>query len=214
MKTKIIKSKKMEMKGITKMQEKIKYFLSAKVIGSKIIYYNELDSTQKEIRRLAEEKVENGTLVLANYQTNGVGTHDRFWISQKGMNATFSLLLYPKCRVNDLDMLTYDIANCIIETIKEISGYTLEIKRPNDIICNGKKMGGILTQIVTAGEKIKYLVIGVGINVNQVEFPRELADIATSLRKEFGQYFSREEIIAKFCDKFEEYCFNSKILLQ
>ena len=71
-----------------------------------------------------------------------------------------------------------------------------------------------MTQIVTTGEKIKYLLIGIGINVNQIEFPQEIGSIATSLKKEFGQDFTREEIIAKFCNKFEEYCFDSKILLK
>lgn len=196
------------------MQEKIKYFLSAKIIGNKIIYYKMIDSTQKEVRKLAEKKVENGTLVVTDYQTNGIGTHDRVWLSQKGVNATFSIVLYPKCKANELDAITYDIASCLVETIKEISGHTLEIKRPNDIMCNGKKLGGILTQIVTSGEKIKYLLIGIGINVNQVEFPSELTNIATSLKKEFRQDFSREEIIAKFCNRFEKYCLNSRILLQ
>lgn len=207
-------SKKMEIENDKKMQEKIKYFLSAKTIGNKIIYYNECDSTQKEIRKSAEKKIENGTIVVTDYQTNGIGTHDRIWISERGTNITFSLVLYPKCKVKELDTITYDIARCIVETIKEISGHTLEIKKPNDIMCNGKKLGGILTQIVTTGEKIKYLLIGIGINVNQIEFPQEIGSIATSLKKEFGQDFTREEIIAKFCNKFEEYCFDSKILLK
>lgn len=205
--------KKWKLKVI-KLQEKIKYFLNTKIIGNKIIFYSEIDSTQKEIRKLAEQKIENGTIVVTEYQTNGIGTHNRSWISEKGVNVTFSLVLYPTCKLNELDTITYDIAACIVETIKEISGHTLEIKIPNDIMCKGKKLGGILTQIVTAGEKIKYLLIGIGINVNEVEFPQAISNIATSLKKEFKEEFLIEEIIAKFCNKFEEYCFNSKILLK
>ena len=194
------------------MQEKIKYFLSAKIIGRKIIFYRELESTQIELRKLAEEKIENGTIVITDAQTKGIGTHGRTWFSEKGKNITFSFVLYPKCKPNELDNITLEIAECIVDTINEISGYKLEIKKPNDIVFKGKKLGGILTQIVTSGDKIKYLLIGIGINVNETDFSEEIKDIATSLKKEFGIEFSREEIIAKFCNKFEKYCIDKKII--
>ena len=73
-------------------------------------------------------------------------------------------------------------------------------------------MGGILTQIVTSGKKIRYLLIGIGINVNGKEFPIEIQDIATSLEKEFGKEFSREDIVSNFCSKFETYCISKKII--
>ncbi len=194
------------------MQEKIKYFLSANIIGKKIIFFEEIESTQKEIKRLAEERVENGTIVIADYQTNGIGTHDRKWYSEKGKNISFSLVIYPKCKVKELEELTLDIAKCIVDTIWEIYGYKLEIKKPNDIIYNEKKMGGILTQIVTSGESIKYLLIGIGINVNGVNFPLDLQEIATSLKLEFNREFSREKIISVFCTKFEKNCVNKNII--
>ena len=194
------------------MQEKIIYFLSANIIGKKIIFFEEIESTQKEIKRLAEERVENGTIVIADYQTNGIGTHDRKWYSEKGKNISFSLVIYPKCKVKELEELTLDIAKCIVDTIWEIYGYKLEIKKPNDIIYNEKKMGGILTQIVTSGESIKYLLIGIGINVNGVNFPLDLQEIATSLKLEFNREFSREKIISVFCTKFEKYCVNKNII--
>ena len=194
------------------MQEKIKYFLSANIIGKKIIFFEEIESTQKEIKRLAEERVENGTIVIADYQTNGIGTHDRKWYSEKGKNISFSLVIYPKCKVKELEELTLDIAKCIVDTIWEIYGYKLEIKKPNDIIYNEKKMGGILTQIVTSGESIKYLLIGIGVNVNGVNFPLDLQEIATSLKLEFNREFSREKIISVFCTKFEKNCVNKNII--
>ncbi len=194
------------------MQEKLKYFLNTKILGSEIIYHNEIESTQKEIRKMAENNIKNGTIVIADYQTDGIGTNDRVWLSEKGENITFSFVIYPRCKVNELEEITIDIAKCMIEAIHEISGNRLEIKEPNDIVYNGKKMGGILTQIVTIGENIKYLLIGIGINVNQIDFPDELKNIATSLKKEFGKEFSREEIIAKFCNKFENYCIEKNII--
>ena len=122
------------------------------------------------------------------------------------------MIIYPKCDIKDLDGITIDIAKCMIQAIYEECGHNMEIKFPNDIMCNGKKMGGILTQIVTSGKKIRYLLIGIGINVNGKEFPIEIQDIATSLEKEFGKEFSREDIVSNFCSKFETYCISKKII--
>ena len=91
--------------------------------------------------------------MLTNNQTNGIGTHGRKWISESGKNITFSLILYPKCSVNELKGLTIDIGNCLIDTIYQEYKYKLELKQPNDIIYNGKKIGGILTQIVSIRRK-------------------------------------------------------------
>lgn len=194
------------------MQEKIKEFLGAKTIGSKIIFKEELESTQTEIKKLVEKGIENGTMIVTNYQTKGMGTHDRKWFSEKGKNICFSFVIYPKCKVQGLDGITVDIAKCMIEAIYSVVGKKLDIKKPNDIVYNGKKVGGILTQIVSAGEKVKCLIIGIGINVNQIAFPDEISNIATSLKKEFGKEFSREKIIAEFCNEFEKYCIKREII--
>ena len=194
------------------MQEKIKGLMETKIIGKKIIFFDEIGSTQKEIRKLAEQKVENGTIVITNYQTDGIGTHNRTWFSEKGKNISFSLVLYTKCKVQELDGITLGIAKCIVDAIYDIYKYKLDIKSPNDIVYKGKKIGGILTQIVTIGENIKYLLIGIGINVNGTNFPINLQDIATSLKIEFNQDFSIEKIVSIFCNKFEEYCIKNRII--
>ena len=123
----------------------------------------------------------------------------------------FTLIVYPKCNLKKLNTITVDIAKCLIYSIEKIYNIKLDIKSPNDIMYNKKKIGGILTQIVTSGEEIKYLLIGIGINVNQEEFPHEIKDIATSLKSEFGMDFSREKIISEFCNIFEEYCIKNNI---
>lgn len=128
-----------------KTQEKI----TSEVIAKNIIYFDELDSTQKYAKKLAEEGIENGTMILTNNQIDGIGKHERKWHSEEGKNISFTLIIYPKCAISELDTLTVDIAKCIVDTVYEIYGAKLDIKKPNDLMCNGKKIGGILTQITT-----------------------------------------------------------------
>ena len=128
-----------------KTQEKI----TSEVIAKNIIYFDKLDSTQKYAKKLAEEGTKNGTMVLSNNQIDGIGTHERKWHSEEGKNISFTLIIYPKCAISELDTLTVDIAKCIVDTVYEIYGAKLDIKKPNDLMCNGKKIGGILTQITT-----------------------------------------------------------------
>lgn len=194
------------------MKYEIKKFLKTETIAKNIEYYNEIDSTQLEAKKMAENNIENGTIVIANNQIGGMGTHGRKWYSENGKNISFTLILYPKCSVNILDTITIDIAQCMVNVIEIICGKNVDIKEPNDLMISGKKVGGILTQIVTYGEKIKYLLIGIGINVNSTEFPDTLREIATSLKIEFGREFSREEIISQFCNDFEKYCKEKNII--
>lgn len=195
-----------------KMEKELEKILKTQIIAKEIFFFDRLESTQIKARELAEEKVANGSIVITDNQTNGIGTHDRKWYSMEGRNITFTLIIYPTCDIKDLDGITIDIAKCMTQAIYEECGHNMEIKYPNDIICNGKKLGGILTQIVTSGKKIRYLLIGIGINVNEKEFPSELRSIATSLAKEFGKEFSREEIVSNFCSKFENYCISKNII--
>lgn len=114
-----------------------------------------------------------------------------------------TIILKPKCKITDLKNLTIEIANCMQKTIYDLFEIRLDIKEPNDLILNGKKISGILTEINTIGEKINYLLISVGFNVNEEFFSDDLKDIATSLKKEFDKDFSREEIIVNFIRNLE-----------
>lgn len=114
-----------------------------------------------------------------------------------------TIILQPKCKITDLKNLTIEIANCMQKTIYDLFKIRLDIKEPNDLILNGKKISGILTEINTIGEKINYLLISIGFNVNEEFFSDDLKDIATSLKKEFDKDFSREEIIVSFIRNLE-----------
>lgn len=175
-----------------------------KIIGKKIEYFKEIESTHIYGRKIAEDKESDGKVLLAEVQTGGIGTKGRSWYTGYGKNIAMTIILHPKCKIDELDNLTVEIAEKIKEAIYELYVYKLEIKKPNDLIFNGKKICGILTELHSQGEKIKYLLISFGFNVNEDEFSEETKDIATSLKKETGKEFSREEIICKIVEKLEE----------
>ena len=192
--------------------ENIKKDMKTKVIGKNILFFDEVNSTQAKAKEFAEGKAENGTIVITENQTNGIGTHGRNWYSEKGKNITLTMILYPKCTIKELDGLTKEISECMIQAIWNICNIQANMKEPNDIMLNNKKIGGILTQIISNGENIRYLLIGIGIDVNGVDFPKELEEIATSLKNETKKEYSRENIILEFCKIFEKSCIEKKII--
>ena len=192
--------------------QKIKRKLNSKIIGKNIVFFDEINSTQTKAKELAEKNIENGTIVITENQKNGLGTHGRNWYSEEGKNITFTMIIYPKCSISELNGITKKIAECMTSAIYNVCNIRADIKEPNDIMLNNKKIGGILTQIITKGEKIRYLLIGIGIDVNGTNFPEELNEIATSLKKELKKEYQREDILLDFCDLFENYCIEKKII--
>ncbi len=183
--------------------EKIKN-AKTKKIGKKIEYFKEIESTHLYAKKIAEKEENEGMLLLAEVQTGGIGTKGRSWYTGYGKNIAATIILHPKCKINKLDNLTTEIAEKIRDAIYELYGYELKIKKPNDLMFNDKKICGILTEVHTQGEKIKYLLISFGFNVNEDKFPDETKNIATSLKKETGKEFKREEIVVRIIEKLEE----------
>ena len=181
--------------------------LSTKVLGKNYIYFKEIDSTQKEIWRKIENKsIVNGTLIRAETQTAGVGTFGRKWYTSEN-NIAFSFYLKLNFDVEKLDGLTIKIAEIIAKIFKEKYAVKIDIKEPNDLYVRGKKLGGILTETKIKGNIAKYLVIGIGINNQQIIFNDELKEIATSLKKEYDFEINVEEFIVCFCNEFEKIIF-------
>jgi len=173
-------------------------------------WYKETDSTNlraKEAGNHEENIPRQGMIFVADKQTAGVGRRGRSWESPEGENIYMSLLLKPEIAPSKAPMLTLVMAVAVAEGLKQVCGSTenLQIKWPNDIILNKKKVCGILTEMALEGTKIKYVVIGVGINVNQKTFSRELEDKATSLSMEFSREFDRKMLISSVLEKFYEY---------
>ena len=115
-----------------------------------------------------------------------------------------TFVLTPNCNIKQIENLTILIAQCLVKTIKDLYDIKLDIKYPNDVMCNRKKVSGILTESVTNKEIVKYVFIGIGIDVNQTIFTPEIEQIATSLKKEYNKEFNREEIISSFFNTFEK----------
>lgn len=181
-----------------------------KVLGKNIIFYEEIGSTQDEAKKLINTKIDNGTIILADNQTKGRGTKENIWYTGSKKNIAMTLIIFPKCNIQELNGLTKLIAECIVRAISELYNYNLIIKFPNDVFLNGKKIAGILTESSTINNKVKHILIGIGFNVNEDEFNLDTVNIATSLKREYHKEFSREEIIKKFLEILEE---NIKLIL-
>ncbi len=179
--------------------------INTKFIGKSIEQYKIIDSTQLEIhRRIKQKNIENGLIIMSERQTKGKGTHGRIWHTDEGNNIAFSLYVETNCVYQKLDGITIEIAKTILNVFKKVYHIDLQIKEPNDIVYNRKKIGGILTEAKVLKDKVKYLVIGIGINTNKQEFSEDIKEIATSIKKEFNINVDNILIIEEFCKEFEE----------
>lgn len=179
--------------------------LQTKFLGQNFIFFESIDSTQNYVKKLDKEnEAENGMVVFSEVQTAGIGTHSRKWYTGKGKNLAFTFVLYPECSIKEFERFTFMIAETMLEAIQILYNINLQIKIPNDIVYNGKKVGGILTESVQNSNTVKKIFVGIGLNINQESFPGNLSDIATSLKIEFGGEYDREEILKKFLELFEE----------
>lgn len=157
------------------------------------IHYEKIDSTQKEVWR----RIEKSIIISADIQTDGIGTHGRIWYTTQKGNIAFSIGLELNKSINNLNNLTIEIAEIILEVFENLYQIKLQIKHPNDIMINNQKVGGILTETKLQGEIVKYLVIGIGINTNNEE-------ISTSIKKEFGIEIENSKVIEEICQRIGE----------
>lgn len=192
-------------------EAEIRSFLNTEWIGNRIVCFHETDSTNNRAREAGDRKDAHGSLFVADQQVAGKGRRGRTWISPAGSSISMSLLLKPPVMPNQASMLTLVMALSVAEGIESLIGEPLEIKWPNDIVFHKKKLCGILTEMSTEIDYINYVIIGVGINVNQEAFPDEISRMATSILMETGQKISRAKIIASVMRRFEE---NYKIFLK
>ncbi len=177
--------------------------IRTKWAGRKVVFYENTGSTNIQAKLLAEEGAQHGTLVVAERQTAGRGRRGRGWQSPPGMNLYFTLLLKPDFIPDKASMLTLVMALSVKEAIDQVCGIKTGIKWPNDIVLNGKKVTGILTEMSLQGEYIQHVVIGVGINVKKQEFEPELIEKATTLEGETGKKISRALLLQKIMERFE-----------
>ena len=173
-------------------------------LGKEIVYKETTGSTNADVRRMAEDGAENGLLVVADAQTSGKGRRGRQWESEKGTNLYFSMLLKPDIAPDKASMITLVAAYSVAKMIAKNTGLDAKIKWPNDIVVGKKKVCGILTEMNMERDYIHHIVVGIGINVNEEEFPDEIRDMATSLKKEVGRIVSRANLLCDILLQFEK----------
>jgi BirA family biotin operon repressor/biotin-[acetyl-CoA-carboxylase] ligase len=167
-----------------------------KVIGRDIRVFEQTTSTNDVIEKLARDGVKEGAVVFAESQTKGRGRLGRKWISPERKGLWFSVLLRPDLRPQEATQLTVASATALRRAIQSETGLHPEIKWPNDILIGGKKVAGILTELSAELDRVRHVILGIGVDVNlgASEFPPELRRLATSLKIESGKTISRSEL--------------------
>jgi BirA family biotin operon repressor/biotin-[acetyl-CoA-carboxylase] ligase len=167
-----------------------------KVIGRDIQVFEQTTSTNDVIEKLARDGVKEGAVAFAESQTKGRGRLGRKWISPAHKGLWFSVLLRPALRPQEATQLTVASATALRRAIQSETGLQPEIKWPNDILLRGKKVAGILTELSAEVDRVKHVILGIGIDVNldADEFPADLKKTATSLKIETGETVSRAEL--------------------
>ena len=179
--------------------------LDTKWLGKELEYYYETDSTNNRARDAAEKGASHGFLAVADCQTAGKGRRGRVWNSPHGTDIYMSFVLRPTFTPSQASMLTLVAGMAVVKGVQKATGLSAMIKWPNDAVVNGKKICGILTEMSTEEDAIRYVVPGIGINVNATEFPEEIRDKATSLKLELGRSVKRSDVICAVAESFEEY---------
>ncbi|MCK9572467.1 MAG: biotin--[acetyl-CoA-carboxylase] ligase [Candidatus Omnitrophica bacterium] len=180
----------------------IKHRLNTKFIAKVIDYSDCLSSTNDLAMQLGMQNAASGTLVVAESQTKGRGRLGRSWFSPKYKGIYFSLLLRPKIAPESSPVLTILIAVSMAEAVKEISGLDIQIKWPNDLFLAGKKLAGILTEMNAEADKVNFMVMGVGLNVNNDK--KSLASGATSLKEHTMKDLNRAQLLQEILRRIEK----------
>jgi BirA family transcriptional regulator, biotin operon repressor / biotin---[acetyl-CoA-carboxylase] ligase len=186
--------------------DELRLGLKTKFIGKNVHHEESVESTQKIAHVLAYEGAPEGTVIIAEEQLSGRGRMDRKWHSPKYTGIWMSMILRPNIPLPKAPQLTLLTAVAIVQGIEDITGVLPEIKWPNDILINGKKVTGILTELEAEADRINSVIIGIGMNVNQTkeDFPVEIRDIATSLLLEKGEKVSRADLIKSIFTNLEK----------
>ena len=188
--------------------ESIEKGLTTTFMGRRVIYYRSIGSTNDVARELAARGAPEGTLVIADEQTAGKGRLGRRLLAPSGTSLLMSLLFRPRFLAPyQAQRLTMICSLAVVDAISEVTGLLAAIKWPNDIVVQGKKAGGILTELGATGGRLDYAVVGLGLNVNldfgAVETMGELAATATSLSQELGREVSRLALLWRILENIE-----------
>lgn len=184
----------------------IKYHLRTDFIGRKVACYGSVKSTNDIAKEKAENGAIHGTVIIADQQTKGRGRFGRSWQSPPGCGASISIILRPNFPPEKAPGISLIVALALTETLNAYCPSQVRIKWPNDVLISGKKVAGILNELSADKNKIEYLIIGVGININQTsdDFIGEIKDIATSVRMNCKNKINRAELVGGFLNQLEK----------
>ena len=190
------------------LADEIQEGLNTSTFGKRgIVYFSETDSTNIRAKVIANDGAHEGTVVVAEKQTHGRGRRGRRWFSPPDDGIYTSIILRPLLPPNEAPKLTLLASVAVAEALISMTSLDVNIKWPNDILINGRKIAGILTEISTEMDRIDYVVIGVGLNVNTLceSFPSDIRDRATSILMETGKPFPRIALLRAYLEWLEIY---------
>ncbi len=177
--------------------------LNTAVVGRNIFHFDAIGSTNAAARRYAEQGATEGTVVLADYQTGGRGRLGRSWTAPPRSSLLCSILLYPEIEPEYLFSLTMLASVAVVDALRQVAGIDCGVKWPNDVYAGGKKICGILTEVECDSGKVRYAVIGIGLNVNWTVKGTELEKLATSVSDITGRDAPVDLLLAELLRQFD-----------
>lgn len=182
----------------------VKENLRTRIIGHPLVYFRELASTNQMARLLAEKVLREGTVTIAEKQTRGRGRFNREWVSPPN-GLWLSIVLRPRAQAKHLPKLTLMASVAVAKTLRRLYGLKAEIKWPNDVLVNGRKVCGLLTEAETKGESTEFAVVGIGINANfdLSALPESLEYSSTTLKHELKREIRREVLLGSLLEEME-----------
>lgn len=180
--------------------------ITGSVMGHNFKFLRETDSTNSVLKKMAAENAPEGTVVLADIQNAGRGRRGKAWMSAPGLGIWMSILLRPNLHPSSVQTLTLAASVAVMIALEPMGIKGLGIKWPNDILINRKKVCGILTELSAEAEKVEWVILGIGLNVNhsKSDFPHDMASIATSLRMNINTGLNRSLIAANIINEVEK----------
>ena len=185
-------------------EEELKSRLKTKWLGSQIVYLDQTDSTNTRAKEYAEKEDSHGLLVITDHQLAGKGRRGRNWMTKKGTALTMSFVLKPKLPPEKMSMITLIAALAVSRAVKTVTGLDNQIKWPNDIVIDKRKVCGILTEMSTQEDYVNHVVVGLGINVHTREFEDEIKEMAGSIAGCGKEGVKRAELAAEILLEFEQ----------
>src|SRR5450755_2354658 len=177
--------------------------LRGSLFGKRVYHFFKTDSTNRVALELGHAGEPEGAVIIAEEQTAGHGRAGHSWHSERAAGIYATILLRPRLAPVQAPLLTMMAGLSARAAVQTVTGLSVDLKWPNDLMIQGKKIGGILTEMHAEPSQVRFVIVGIGINVNQEKFPPELSSIATSLRREIGRLQSRFELLVRLLAEFE-----------